>query len=284
MINLIRLFENTINDSRIDFPQENLSTDVWEKSDSKYILKSNVRDVILDAVRLITKEDIFNIIKDVRIVGSICSNQYTSSSDIDVHFILKTLPKDITVDELNKRLKVFIKENDKLNNLFIETYKVEFYFQQNEYQDLMSAGVYIIEDDNWLIGPSEVELDFNPYEEFQDAFPIIGEYIKRIEDQVNVIKKLINDPGDLEILNDEIQSLLDIKKELKEYRASFSSPENEEEAAEYREAKEWHRIDAVFKFIDKFGYLKLITKIEKAVNDKDLINKDIIEELKEILK
>lgn len=282
--------ESIINDSRIDFPQESLSNDVWDKKSNNYVLKDDVKGIILDAIRIITKNAIFNIIKDIRIVGSICSNQYTSSSDIDVHFILKTLPKDISVDELNKKLKGFIKEKKDLNKLFIETHPVEFYFQQNEYQDLMSAGVYDINKDEWIVGPLEVELDFNPYDEYKEAFPIIGEYVKRIEENFVFLKDLLNKPIDrfltkkevIHTFKKQIQKILDIKHELRDYRRSFSSPTSIEDAKKKREDKEWHKIDAVFKFIDKFGYLKKISLIEKITKDRD-INDKVMKDIKEIL-
>lgn len=282
--------ESTVSDSRIDFPQEYLSNEVWDRKDGKYILKDDVKEVILDAVRKITKNTIFNIIKDIRIVGSICSNQYTSSSDIDVHFTIKTLPKDISIDELNKKLKEYIKEDKDLNELFIVTHPIEFYFQQNEYQDLMSAGVYDINIDEWIAGPSDVELDFNPYDEYKNAFPIIGEYVKRIEQNLDFLKDLLNKPVNkfllekeyFNVIKKQIQKILNIKIELRDYRRSFSSPESVKDAQIKREDKEWHKIDAVFKFIDKFGYLKKITLLEKLIIDKELTN-DLLEEIKKII-
>lgn len=284
MILLKQIYESIINDSRIDFPQESLSLDVWDKIDGKYILKTSVKESILDLVQAIQKKAIYNIINDIRIIGSITSNQYTTSSDIDVHFTLKTVPKDITVDDLNKKLKKEFKDK-----LFIGTHPVEFYFQENPYQDLMSAGVYNIVKDEWVVGPTEVDLDFNPYEEFESAFPIIEDYCKRIDiifGKINRnIENYLNKEDILfsELILREIKKLLAIKLELKEFRRSFSAPKSKEEAEIAREDKEWHKIDAVFKFVDKYGYLKKITLIENLIINNNKINKDIIIKIKEIL-
>jgi len=285
MNTLFKIFESVIADSRIDFPQETLSSDVWTKNKNGcYILKEDVKKIILDAIAEIEKNPSFNIIHNARIVGSICSNQYTVASDIDIHFIMKTVPNNMKTDEINGALSKYILSNKKLNGLFISTHPVQFYFQMNEYQDLMSAGVYDIKNDEWIIGPSEVDLDFNPYEEFVDAFPVVGEYIKKIEDILNTISCLIHDsPDKIDKIKKELDSLIAIKHELKEYRRSFSAPTNKEEAALYREDKEWQKIDAVFKFIDKFGYLRKITKIENLIKKEKIINKSILDDIKGIM-
>jgi len=293
------IYESAIADSRIDFPQETLSPEVWDKIDGKYTLKSEARDIILNAIKLIKRHKEFNkLIGKTRIVGSICSNQYTDASDIDIHFLIKAIPTNKTIEELNDDLIAYMKEHDKeLYKLFIGTHPVTFYFQINEYQDLMSAGVYDIETDEWIVGPNEVALDFDPYVEYADAFPIIGAYIKKIEMVLTKIKYAVeaydviylndkNDPKLIDIKADifkEIKKLLNIKKELKIYRRSFSAPTSEEEAEKGRIDKTWARIDAVFKFIDKFGYLRKITFITKLIDNKDEINNNNIRKLKEHL-
>ena len=286
-----QIYECVINDSRIDFPHEGLTSTVWDKNDKGYILKEEVRDIILKAIKIIKENSEFNdIIYKARIVGSICSNQYTLASDIDIHFLIKRIPKDTGIDELNNELETYCKKNEYLSKLYIDTHQVNFYFQPNEYQDLMSAGVYDIDSDEWLIGPTEVPLDFNPYDEFSDAFPIVGKYIKKIENVLNRIKIAIDlyeiDQSELHNRNivKEISNLKAIKKELKHYRHSFSKPTTAEEAKEYRDDKEWQRIDAVFKFMDKFGYLRKITLINNLIeDDSNEINKDKIEKLKGLI-
>lgn len=277
-----QIYESIILDSRIDFPQETLCQDLWTEKEGKYTLKSEVRDVILDAVELIKKQPIFNNISSVRIVGSMCSNQYTSSSDIDVHFIPTKINKTMTTEELNKKLKTFIKSNKKLKDLIIDTHPLEFYFQYNEYQDLMSAGVYDVENNEWVVEPTIVKLDFNPYDEYKEAFPIIGKYVKKIEQIFSDINKNIH-LKEYKAIDEDVKKLLAIKLELKEYRRSYSSPTSTEEAEKSRQDKEWHKIDAVFKFIDKFGYLRKITLIELLFKDEKKVNDSTILELKNIL-
>jgi hypothetical protein len=280
-----QIYESIILDSRIDFPREALCENIWDKRGDKYILKMAVKEVILDAAGMIQKPPIFNIINDIRIVGSICSNQYTLTSDIDVHFTLTKQLKQQSSDELNKKLRDFIKSNKNLKELCIDTHPVEFYFQYNEYQDLMSAGVYNIKDDEWITGPTIVELTFNPYEEYKEAFSVIGEYIKRIEECVSDIKHVLyEDDKNIKKIISLITPLINIKTELKEYRRSFSSPTNAEEAEKFKADKEWHKIDAVFKFIDKFGYLRKITLVEKILKEfNEYKNVDLVKQLKEIL-
>jgi len=286
MINLKRIYESVVNDSRIDFPQETLCLEVWEQKADSYILRHEVREQILDIIKTLREQPIFNIIGNIRIIGSICSNQYTAFSDIDVHLLPTNIKKDMSSDELNKKLTEFINSKIDKDKLMIETHPLQFYFQYNEYQDLMSAGVYEVEQNEWIVEPTIVPLDFNPYDEFKDAFPVIGKYVKEIEECLNSIKTSIASEK-VKISSTEfkkhIKRLLEIKLELKEYRRSFSSPKNAEEAELYRQDKEWHQIDAVFKFIDKFGYLRKITLIKKIVKDDQLTDEQVIEKIKDII-
>lgn len=287
---LKKIYESVINDSRIDFPVDGLSTSVWDKSGDKYILKEEVRDIILKAINIISEnKEYADIISSARIVGSICSNQYTLASDIDVHFLIKDIAKNIDINDLNNSLKTYCDNNDYLNKLVIDTYPINFYFQPNEYQDLMSAGVYDISTDIWIIGPSIVPLDFNPYDEFKDVFPKVGEYINRIENILNKINNAISlyeiDQSEdiiLDILK-EIKNLKEIKKELKQYRRSFSEPTSAKEAEKQKIDKNWQKVDAVFKFVDKFGYLRKITLINNLVDDNEALNDQDIYKLKELL-
>ena len=290
------LYESVVNDSRIDFPQETLPLEVWDKTDGKYSLKSDVKDTLLKAVKLIKKNREFNkLIGKTHIVGSICSNQYTTTSDIDIHFTIKAVPANKTIEELNDDLVDYMKDHNKeLYTLFIDTHPVTFYFQINEYQDLMSAGVYDIDTEEWIVGPNEVALDFNPYIEYADAFPIVGSYIKKIETILTKINQAIaayntvyaEDKKSDKLVEirtnifNEIKNLLSIKKELKIYRRSYSAPTSEEEAEKGRIDKNWARIDAVFKFMDKFGYLRKIVLITRLIDNVNEINNNDIEKLK----
>lgn len=286
MICIKNIYESVIADSRIDFPQESLSPVIWDKN-KEYVLKEEVKNDIEKAIKILKEQ--FPIIDESRIVGSICSNQYTDESDIDVHFTLnKTVLDDKEGDKLNKELKEFVEKTEELEEFYIGAYKVNFFFQINPFQDMMSAGVYDLDNDEWIVGPTEVPLDFNPYDEYKEAFPIIGEYVTKISIVMNNLKQEIKeyladkDEKRFIKINNSVSDLLKIKKELREYRRSFSSPKSEDDAIKLREDKAWHQIDAVFKFIDKFGYLKKITIIERIFKDKSIISNNL-EQFKNIL-
>ena len=51
--------------------------------------------------------------------------------------------------------------------LFFGLHPLEFYFQPNIYADMGSCGCYDLMNDKWLSGPQLVDLEFDPYEEYE---------------------------------------------------------------------------------------------------------------------
>jgi len=71
-----------MNESVIDFPKDGLCKDIWsEDSDGNWKLRPEVRRKLLALHRLICPEA-----DTVRVIGSITSNSYVDTADIDLHF------------------------------------------------------------------------------------------------------------------------------------------------------------------------------------------------------
>lgn len=81
------LLEKILDESSIDFPQLDLDTSVWDKKNSIYILKPGVKKRILDVISKFPDVPLLEITKEIRIVGSLCTNQFLSESDLDIHIV-----------------------------------------------------------------------------------------------------------------------------------------------------------------------------------------------------
>jgi len=141
-----------IQESFIDYPHLILAPDVWEKSDSTYVLKKDVEDLILASLKLFLERENLNLplpkntlfpswIKKLVIISSIATIFYTEKTDVDVKILVSynefrlTFPqyKDFTYEqlqlELTKKLRQFIKGN----NIATTTGRpIDFYFYETE--------------------------------------------------------------------------------------------------------------------------------------------------------
>ena len=123
----------------------------------------------------------------VNVVGSICSNQYTEDADIDVH-IQVDLPQE-TADKLNNLRKLEQDQIFKDDYLFIGLHPLEFYFQPNIYADMGSCGCYDLMNDKWLSGPLLVDLEYDPYEEYEESWNEAFEFGKRAQSALFELNK-----------------------------------------------------------------------------------------------
>ncbi len=98
---LLYLGEN-VEESTIDFPRPGLDVSVWDKIGDSYVIKPDVKKIILDTLDKYIKINLRSIADSIHITGSIGTNQYVGSgpdaSDLDVHLV-------IDIEKLRKILK-----------------------------------------------------------------------------------------------------------------------------------------------------------------------------------
>ena len=277
---------NAVEESVLDFPRgKELSKDVWTKNDGKYSLNEETRkkaQKIIDWA--IEKFELKN--PKSRIVGSICSNTFNNSSDIDIHISADNI-KESNSDEFNKKLisafkKKFVgKANGEVGN-----HPFEIYAQHNINQDIMSVGCYDFDNDKWMSGPEILDEDFNPYEEYYDG---IQKHLDDISDEIrrhvficgelaSIMEKISPnvDDGDKFIkriekdLSDATKKARSLFEEVRKKRSVASAPKSEGEAKRKRVSKEWKIADSSFKYLDKLGYIATLLSIAKVGEDDNL--------------
>lgn len=74
-----------IPESILDDPRESLSPEVWDSSSTPPVLTDEAQAKIDALVDWVQQKHKFNDLS-VYIIGSICSNSYSSTSDIDIDF------------------------------------------------------------------------------------------------------------------------------------------------------------------------------------------------------
>ena len=271
---------DVITESVLDFPKgKSLSKDIWEKSDDgKYSLNEETRkkvQVIVDwAVKEFSLEN-----PSIRIVGSICSNTFNKSSDIDIHISADNITKK-NAEEMNKKMISAFKRKfvgRKMGE--VGEHPFEIYAQANVNQDIMSVGCYDFINDKWLSGPEILDKDFNPYEEYYDG---IQKHLDDISDEIRshvficgeiatVVEKI---SGEVEKddtffkkmekkLNGATTEARSLFEDVRKKRSIASAPRSATQARKSRVSKEWKISDSSFKYLDKMGYIATLLAIAK---------------------
>jgi hypothetical protein len=232
----------------------------------------------------------------IRIVGSITSNQYTEETDIDVHIVPKSV-KDWN-DKSSKKLKKWFDENrDKIHG-YIGSHPIEVYIQVHENQDLLSIGLYEVLTRQWIKGPKLVPLDYNPYEDFshiaddirdtvEDADLLLGELKRDVIDfeTLHSAMKRMSATQKKQFLNflekklDEIEEgineLYRLRKDLVKTRQVQIPKTPEDALQDVQRAKSWEDANALFKFVARYNYLRVIQDLKDLLEDDGLSVRDI---------
>lgn len=103
--------------------------------------------------------------------------------------ILVDLPKD-TAEALNSIRKLEQERLFRGMDLMVGgTHPLEFYFQHNLYADMGSCGCYDLINDKWLTKPQLVDLEFDPYEEYEQSWNEAFDFGLRVQTALFELRK-----------------------------------------------------------------------------------------------
>jgi len=294
-------------ESSIDFPRgETLNKSIWDFKNGKYTLKPLVRRKILNVLGKYKDVDLIDMAatgedseKMIHITGSICTNQYSEDSDIDVHIVIPTDSKYYEDEQFSKAVLDWFSDNrDKINGYFGK-YPIEVYIQSNINQEYLADACYNIMSDNWLKGPKIVPEDYDPYEDYSEIFDEIRKEVKGVDLQMGELKRDIIDyetikqaiakmpkdlkksfltklEGKLKEIENDIEMLYKKRSDLIKTRRSASQPQSKEQAMGDENLKKiWKNKNATFKFIVRYQYLRIIKELKDLLEDGELSPKDV---------
>ena len=279
------LVERVLNSSSIDFPRPDLDPAVWEKEDGYYFLREKLKNKILNLLDKYPEADLLQNSREIRIVGSIGSNLYVDDTDIDVHVV----PEDFSQwnEERVKQVQKWFKENASIDTR-VGNHQIEVYVQLDPRQDLLSVALYDILEDVWYVGPKIVPLDYDPYKEFSHLVDDIQSTFRGVDLGIGELRR---DVIDYEVIRKAIEQLPDeqkkrllqrLKSKLEEIERDverlyvergklvnirFKRGTSEEAMKDVEQAKKWKDANAIFKFADRYQYLRAIGDLEELLKD-----------------
>lgn len=299
------LWRTLLQESLIDFARPGLSPHVWTFEGGEYRLSPAASKKILSVLKQVPKNFVLGIAAEMRIVGSITTNLYVDGTDVDLHVIPKN-PEEWSEDDVND-VRVWFEQNRDSIGGYIGTHPLEVHIQTNPNQDLLSEGAYNVKTHRWLKGPKVFPEDYNPYEDFsdianeirgsaEDADLLLGE-LKRDVIDYDTIKSAISKmsavqrkrflttlQGKLNEIEKDVEKLVVMKKEWVNARRSSSQPTTPEQALKDVEmAKNWRDSNAVFKFLTRYRYLKIIKDLGELIKGDDDLEADDVITIKRII-
>jgi hypothetical protein len=296
--------EGCLFESSIDFPKPSLDLAIWQQEGDSYRMRQDVKDKIVRILDAYEPVDLMSMAREIRIVGSIGTNLYTDDVDIDVHIV----PDDFSLwtEESVKELQVWFNENiDRLGG-YIGKHPIEVYVQLVPSQDLLSDSAYDFLNDEWLVGPKVVSQDYDPYEDFshiaddirksvQGADLLMGELKRDVIDFDTIKAAMETLPDDvkqrvhlklknkLQEIEDNIEALYGMRKDWVDARREISGSYSPEQVMQDVElAKKWKDINAQFKFINRYKYMKVVGDLEKLLSD-DKISPEEVDVIKNVM-
>lgn len=296
-----------LNESILDIPVKSLSPLVWTKTTTgSYILNNNAKRKIRKLCDFLFSKKSINWMNKtaaknwhvedygIHIIGSITSNTYTDTSDIDLHFIIPTIPKEdsrLFSETLRANYrKNYIKNNK--SDCYIgnakQHYQFELYYQPNPYIDMTSVGCYDVINSKWEVGPTLYDKNYNPYDKF------FKKSYKYVDDIISDVRNIILEPYELSKILDNLKTtdpLYDYitKQIIKCINKSWNIiiavwnkrnfdtnvPMSKSDAAKIRKNNTKHIHDAAFKFLEKFGYISILREYANIWEDIQNKNFDI---------
>lgn len=299
LIGILR--ERDLLESVIDYPQEDLCSSVWKKDGDTYRVKPDVEKKIMNVLSEYPEFDLTKI-KPIHIIGSLGTNQYANGADLDVHLVVEdpsVLPDSRSAEDWRKDIFKFYKDNREKLDAYVGEHPIEVYLQMNPAQELLSDALYDLDTHKWLKGPKLVPEDYDPYEVFSDVaneisdvvgdtdklfgelkrdvidYDIINKAIQKLDGDAR--KKLLERlRGKVDEIEKDIDSMMKNMKGWLEMRKKASAPTTEEQAkSDIDLVKNWVSKGALFKFISRYQYMQIISRLEKMMKDHKISDEEI---------
>ena len=302
-IRLRKMIESEADESSIDFAREDLPKEIWDKNeDGEYTIKKDVEDAVRRALDSYKSVKLADIAKELHIVGSLGTNQWTEDSDLDVH-IIPELSKVSDPETLQKDIKKWYKENEQK----IGNHRIEVHLQLHPTQEMVGDALYNLDTHKWEKGPTQVDPAFNPYDEYKGILDTIGGVVGETDEILGELRRDVIDydvikaavgkmppetkeklktalEAKLKEIETGIEELTANKQEWIDRRKSSSLPTTPEQALEDLDyIKNWKDENATFKFLNRYQYMRLINDMEAMMKSDGGIDPQEVGKIKNML-
>jgi hypothetical protein len=234
--------------------KESLNHHIWEKDGDNFVMKNKVREKLLQISNdFIDSLNVPVVISDIIMTGSLANYNWSDYSDVDVHLIADFNQFGTEKKELYDEL-FYLKKSiyNKTHNITIYGYDVEVYIEnESEINEVKSIAKYSVLKNEWLVKPSQDEVDID-YSEIQ----------KKAKKWMKMIDVLLDSVEDEDF--ETATSLIDkYNNKLRKFRVGGL-----QKGGEYSDE------NLVFKVLRRNGYLEKLRNLKDELSDKYLTLKE----------
>lgn len=274
--------------SVLDKPRKTLDPVIWDLNQHTPKLYNHVRNIILESLfDWLKEQDYWEKPKEIFFVGSSATLQYGPQSDIDITVVL---PSDI---ETSKELRKLANQTLSGKNL-IESHPINYFFRSDEIPLESADAIYDVMDDMWIkqsvsegtvdkgvldkalewakhidLEKGELLRDIVDYRELLDLLDEVHQ--EEREDLFEAVKKMAEEvEGDIASLTEDYENIKDDR--LRAFEEDIK--ERGLEAGKEYLSRNWLPENIIYKFLEKYRYLKLLRDL------KNLYYSDLSEEEK----
>lgn len=221
--------------------KDSLHKKFWKGQD----LHPRVRRKLLKIAEDVAKElEIFDILDDIILTGSICSYNWHKLSDVDLHLVLDFGKVDKNVDLVKKFLDSKKTIWNKNHDIMIHDHEVEIYFQDTK-EPHNAAGIFSLLYGSWRMVPlkQDVKLDIKTAQKKAES----------IKNEIETLQELFGDKK-YEMVNKLSQK---IRKKIKNMRTSGLSGDG------------YYSVENLaFKILRNNGLLEILSTLKTLSYDK----------------
>lgn len=246
----------------------------FAKPSERKIVKSELNPVVWDGKEMkeeirerlmIIAEDFFDGLEldpsvkysDIILIGSMANYNWHRNSDFDLHIVVDYKQINENEELVKEYLQLKRKAWNDVHNIYIVGYPVEVSLQ-GDIEELISSGIYSIQDQKWLVEPKNISI---PEGSEEKAARIANRIAKQFEDIQYEYSTGELDPFEA------YQEVKTVWKKIKTLRADLEK------------YGEFGAKNMAFKKLRNDGYIEKITKFKAKVYDK-IFSLDLHPELK----
>tara|TARA_B100000768_G_scaffold173821_1_gene183456 strand:+ start:918 stop:3284 length:2367 start_codon:yes stop_codon:yes gene_type:complete len=280
-------FKDWINESIIDIPRQRYAPGVFDDADTNSPkLKPVVVKLIKDQIKEFEK---YHPVKKYSLIGSILTKKYRDDADLDMN-ILFDVPK-----EKQEEVRIALAKNLRnINGKLVPGTKhpINYYVitdpELKKKNDAMADGVFDIDENEFVRRPTEDTFDSEKYEaDFQAKVKEIdvvkGELARDIidyeelkgltADDVLNLQARVN--SKLDEIEDSIEVLVDIGDDVvKQRQSAFNDDMSPEEIRQFGKKHKLPK-NIIYKYLEKYHYLKFYKKCKDILEDGKVTDKEI---------
>ena len=280
-------FKDYIKESIIDIPRQRYAPGVFDDADTNSPkLKPVVVKLIKDQIKEFEK---YHPVKKYSLIGSILTKKYRDDADLDMN-ILFDVPK-----EKQEEVRIALAKNLRnINGKLVPGTKhpINYYVitdpELKKKNDAMADGVFDIDENEFVRRPTEDTFDSEKYEaDFQAKVKEIdvvkGELARDIidyeelkgltADDVLNLQARVN--SKLDEIEDSIEVLVDIGDDVvKQRQSAFNDDMSPEEIRQFGKKHKLPK-NIIYKYLEKYHYLKFYKKCKDILEDDKVTDKEI---------